>query len=453
LVEETPTKRYVDAILEVAGLLKKDRLNPKGLEEIRRMEDKQIMAFADTLWEQVQEHYKRNLPSILKEIERKDKKGTQQKGIHYGLSSPILLNSESPYLFIRKAALYYDKLILEDFLEQALHVRESYTPKGLRKRVSNEIVNWVLLKPWADMGLVEYTPRLARVWKGIELAIGWLVNEDMRDEGWQCQTLRMEDFRIEGEDLIKYIETRIQATRTEDNIRRWGSVREYALKSITGGASICLCDSVFKAGLLGGGCAPTADLRYSWRLLGFWLRCRMDLVVRGGLLDRDYAEQLRAGAALLSLEIPKLGFLEGLKPSQIGKLRASDEYRFKDFRRKWTEVCGQLKRMPWDSDFQKDANQLWTEEIIPEVERIRKDLTTVKVKLATQGLISSLGITTTLVPGLTWVGLVAAILPLLVPKASIPETLKRLEEIKIDDKNDTYFLLAAEEKAIDYSRI
>jgi len=31
--------------------------------------------------------------------------------------------------------------------------------------------------------------------------------------------------------------------------------------------------------------------------------------------------------------------------------------------------------------------------------------------------------------------------------------LERFEEIKTDDKNDTYFLLAAEEKAIDYSRI
>jgi len=73
--------------------------------------------------------------------------------------------------------------------------------------------------------------------------------------------------------------------------------------------------------------------------------------------------------------------------------------------------------------------------------------------LQPQGLISSLGIVTTLVPRLTWIGLVAAILPLLVPRASIPETMKGLKEIKTDDKNDTYFLLAAEKKAIDYSRI
>lgn len=66
-----------------------------------------------------------------------------------------------------------------------------------------------------------------------------------------------------------------------------------------------------------------------------------------------------------------------------------------------------------------------------------------------QGFISTLGITTTLIPGPTWVGLVAAILPLLVPRGSI-ETLKRFKQIKIDD---TYFLLAAEDKAVNYSKI
>jgi len=61
-MEETPTRRYVDAILEATGLLRKGRLNLKGLEGIRRMDDKGIRTFADTLWEQVHEHYKRNLP-------------------------------------------------------------------------------------------------------------------------------------------------------------------------------------------------------------------------------------------------------------------------------------------------------------------------------------------------------------------------------------------------------
>jgi len=39
MVRESLTKRYVDAILEVTGLLKKGRLNPKGLEELRRMDE------------------------------------------------------------------------------------------------------------------------------------------------------------------------------------------------------------------------------------------------------------------------------------------------------------------------------------------------------------------------------------------------------------------------------
>jgi len=40
-----------------------------------------------------------------------------------------------------------------------------------------------------------------------------------------------------------------------------------------------------------------------------------------------------------------------------------------------------------------------------------------------------------------------------VARFALSDTRKRLKEIRMDDKNDTYFLLAAEEKAIDYSRI
>lgn len=47
------------ASLEATSLLKKGRLNAKGLEEIRRMDDKRIRTFADSPWEQVQDHSKR----------------------------------------------------------------------------------------------------------------------------------------------------------------------------------------------------------------------------------------------------------------------------------------------------------------------------------------------------------------------------------------------------------
>jgi len=54
---------------------------------------------------------------------------------------------------------------------------------------------------------------------------------------------------------------------------------------------------------------------------------------------------------------------------------------------------------------------------------------------------------------LTFTSLTLAILGTLMDGFALSGIWKRLKEIKTDDKNDTYFLLAAEEKAIDYSRI
>jgi len=96
----------------------------------------------------------------------------------------------------------------------------------------------------------------------------------------------------------------------------------------------------------------------------------MDLVVKGGLLDRDHAERLRAGAAFLNLEVSRVPFLVNLEPKQFEDLRTSDEYRFKDFRKKWTKVCDDLKKSPWEPGFEKEANQLWDQVVMPEAERV-----------------------------------------------------------------------------------
>lgn len=191
-------------------------------------------------------------------------------------------------------------------------------------------------------------------------------------------------------------------------------------------------------------CSPLALSKNNNKLLGTWFKQKRELAVRGGLFKGEKKEQLQVGMTFMTLPSTKLSFLEGVSYERLRELRNSDEYRFKDFRRKWSEICSTLRKMPWEEDFNKEVNVLWTQEIEPEVKRVQKDLSSLKKKLGASVSISLLGITTSVVLGLTILGVILSILPLITPKISIPDALSKLKEIKEAEKNETYFLVAAQ---------
>lgn len=168
-----------------------------------------------------------------------------------------------------------------------------------------------------------------------------------------------------------------------------------------------------------------------------------DLSNRGGLVTSSRMNKMKAATAFLNIESTKLPFLLNVSPQKILEMRNSDNYRFRDFRRKWLAVCSHIERMPWEKGFRKEANQLWDQEILPEVNRIKKDLREIKIELGGSAVLTAVGVVTTFIPGLTFIGLAITLLSLFAPTTSIPKALERAKEIKKDQKNDTYFMIEA----------
>jgi len=275
-------------------------------------------------------------------------------------------------------------------------------------------------------------------------------SQDAEDEEWRTASLRDEDEGLDGEEeVLTAYEDYFRANFPENT---FGEPRKAVTSAWTFGSSFDVCRCLMHS--VASGCWPATESNRMYRLLGTWLKHKSDLVDNSYALKKQ-SEQTKDASAFLSLEAPNLGFLENLSPEQIRKLKNSSEYRFRDFRRKWTQACSDLRNMPFQEGFQAEANQLWNEKIIPEVNRIYKDLKVVRMKLGTSVGLSSIGIVTAFVPNLTFIGLLTSVVSLLVPGLSIPEALQCDKQVKTDQKNNVYFLVASKRtprKPLQYKR-
>jgi len=421
------TKKFAEEVYEYV------RERDLSIDKFLSLDVRKIREIASELSHHSIEHYRRNLGVILEDIAR----APGHKGLYFGFS-PIHVKTKrterEPYdLFLRKAVLYYDKIVCFDELNELLINPGFYKPKPLKYELVSHIARLGALRPWIEDGIVELLP-FPDNWEGAGSVIDKLVKEDEGNEQWlelalqggfKSKTAAIEELRFTLKELLG-------VSKMKDNQLHRLMIR---------GASRATINAVFASGFTG--CSPIADEHWKWELLGFWLSCKADLASRGGLLNESQIKQMKNGGALLNLETKKLGFLKTLSHERIREIRISDEYRFNDFRRMWTDLCKELSQMPWEPSFGKMANQLWSEKIEPEAERVRKDLLSIKMRFGSSVLISSLGATTSLIPGFTFIGLFAALLPLLIPRISLFETMKKLQEIKKDEKNQVYFLLSA----------
>lgn len=430
------TKKYVLDMLESAGLIKPtSKQLGNRVQELLHMDKQNIRNLADDISERVFDHYQHNLSSLLRHINT----ASGQKGLYFGYA-PLYRRYEGDEdidSILRKACLYYDKLVLVDTLFETLSLRIGFKPEAFKTDFLSVIGIFGILMPWIEDEMVELVPP-PYFWEGIDKIADLIGAEDENDTEWRKEAISCEDEGKEVSDLLGEMQSFVDRYLVVGKGKRKNEWVKYFAR----GASRVTTSDILASGLIG--CSPVTNLEGRWRLLGLWLKDRIDLIVRGGLLDEEQAKRMKTGATIVNLETKKLGFLRGLSHKRIRELRTSDEYRFNDFRRKWAEVCKDLKKLPWEEGFKKDANDLWATKIEPEAKRVRKDLISVKRKLGASVGLSALGITTSLIPGLTFVGLATAILPLLVPQISLPETMTKLKQIKKDERNDTYFLVAAQ---------
>jgi len=412
----TLTQKYVETVLEEANVLKGNKLNFKRINEIWEIKGKKEREeFIGNLLRIHSYHYKKNINSIPKLLES----GSKLTALSYE-PYPVL----HPGSYLKRVALFYDKMLLMDPLDLSLH---GYTdlPGGI-------ISQYISLKPWIEMGLVELVPS-PNYWNESVIILSHIVKTDMKES-----QIIYSEFKKEYEKHFK------------------GAFEEYFSDRDSTDVTVGILSSLIGEAVIGsnflGGCHPIFFNERTGLYLNVWLRHWGDLAYRSRLLREKVTEELKAGIAFLTLET-NLAFLEDLSVKKIGELRSSDEYRFKDFRKRWSEVCKDLKRMPYEAGFKDEAKQLWEERILPERNRVWRDLAMVKTRFGIKVGLRTLNILLTLASGLTFHSLLIAILHIMETKEDYDKVVEKLKQIKTDEKNAAYFLLAAEEKSVNYWRI
>ena len=420
------------SVLEYSGIIGPD-MKPKenGVKKLLKMGQRDMLKLIDDLKEHSLNHYHSNFEVLLDDI----RKSPGQKTFTIGEIWQLFRDAKPIDLPIRRAWLYYDKIVCIDFLDDILRAKEAYKADVICDEVKAEIGYLGLLLPWVMDGFVELVPDPFH-WANLNEVADYLATKDLLNAEWREAVLFDED---KGEYIS---EDKAQTYAKEVLIPDLASRGKNWINRAIRGTSRSYTSRIISSALVD--CSPLALSKNNSKLLGAWFRHKRELAVRGEVLKGEKKKQLQVGMSVLTLPSTKLSFLEGISYERLRELRNSDEYRFKDFRRKWSEICATLRKMPWDEGFNKEGNVLWTREIETEVKRVQKDLSSLKKKLGASVSISLLGITTSVVPGLTILGVILSILPLITPKISIPEALSKLKEIKEDEKNETYFLVAAQ---------
>ncbi|MEM2613665.1 MAG: hypothetical protein QXO15_05470 [Nitrososphaerota archaeon] len=354
-MHESLTFKYVDEILEVAGLRRPKEIKER-LNEIIRMPISELNSLVDDLLERTRNYYGKNLEPILSKLA--NIKGT--KAYYYGAMTPLNCGVElPPDWFLRKASFYCDKIILENWLEPCLLIRENYTEK-FDKDLIRSLLDFAIYGLWMERGVVEILPHPLFI-KGISNSaqlITKIADEDYGIESKDPKSpyLKHEDINLEGEALIDAYIKYAAKLFSKDFIEKEGGLKKYVLKTLIYVESVGISSAVFGSTLSGSN--PVTDLKRCWRLLGYWASRRAEglvksksigenkvsnirpysagKLVKSESIPKDRWDEMMEGAkaemAWISTEIPELGFVADLPVERILEIRDSFKYSFNAFR-------------------------------------------------------------------------------------------------------------------------
>jgi len=433
------TKRYVDEVLEVSGVKK------KGIERIReisQMPDLEVRRLLDDLDDRGTKHYSKNLRSTLEDL--RGLKG-QPKAYHFGNYPPIQFDVATPDWFIRKSGLYYSKIVIEDPLERIVKDEKwVWTASATKRDLMARLELLSLLWPWIAEGIVEVIPPPTLI-AGPSESIYEYGDEDFQDtEGWQAQTLKFEDMQLEGEALLRQVETFARQSFSQDYMTKTGSLKEFALKIIAMGNSINMGKGFF--GSLLTGASPTTNLRQAWRLFGYWVSGRAKDVIAQELgRDRweSFVSGIKAGRAWLAFDAKELGVLSKLPPERIVEIRDSADYSFQSFRDDLGHAVDEIQGLKLDNeaDYRQAASQVWSR-VRWSAKDVKDDMDTIKKKIGLEAGVLPMSLILGLLP-FDMARVVAAAIG--TPRAL--DIAKEYLELRKLKKSIGYFLVKLEEFA------
>jgi len=379
------TKRYVDEVLEVSGVKRKgaDRIR-----EIIKMSGQEATRLLDDIASRAANHYSRNFRSILEDLQGME---GCLKAYYFGSQFPLELGHAPEDWFIRKSALYYNKIVT---IEQLEPPDIMWKPAKLKNVLVRNLLSLSILWPWIAEGIVEMIPSLFSMKHDLVDTIDRYGTEDFQDnKGWRRHALRHEDLQLEGEAYLRYLENNIREDYTSIFIEKFGAylrtlgksegLRSVALYSAVYGGSAHMGEGFFGSWLTGS--SPTTDLMHSWRLFGYWVSRRAEHMIPQELgRDRweSFVRKVKTGRAWLALDARELGVLSKLPPKKIIEIRDSADYSFRSFREDLGYAVDEIQGLELDDEeaYREAANQVWSKvrdsarEVKKDSDRLRKSI-------------------------------------------------------------------------------
>jgi hypothetical protein len=375
------TRRYVNEVLELSGV-RSDGTD--RVDKISELSDQGLIHLAEDISKRALDHYKKNLPSILHDLQKMKK----PKAYYLPAVGALAPRTEASDWFVRKCALYYNRIVVWDFLEESLFVRTAtrMTTTALKWYLRDTLTSLSTLWPWFAEGFLEMVPRPSRLQPIADRIVSY-ADEDSQDSGWQQQALRYEDLQLEGEAYLRHME-RAAEIWPPDLVQEVGGLRPFALRVASHGSSVSMGSGFFGSYLTGS--SPTTDSRQSWRLFGCWISRRAErLLTKEFPVDRlaSFVRELKAGRAWFALDAKELGVLTGLPAAKISEIRNSTEYSFRHFREDLGDAVDEIEAMELDDEkaYREAANQAWNK-VRDSAESVKRDLPGIEKKLKVDGV-------------------------------------------------------------------
>ena len=432
------TKRYVDEILELSGV------RQRGLArilELQRISDKEAANLARDIAQRTFGHYRKNTTSIVKDLRGSEK---CLKACYVGWAETNPLGPQGPDPYVRKFALYFDVIVMQDLLE--LFLRQGTRlgmDRDVAKRHLANSVSWLLtLSPWIEAGVVELVP--AALHPTLSHRVIQYAEEDLKSADWRIQALKNEDLQLKGRAYLRYLSSR-GPHEWPLIVQRKGGPKKAALYTALFGSSCTIGDWFF--GSLLTHSSPTTDSKQHWRLLSSWLMRRAEKSVAGLLpsdLWRGFSRHMKAGRAWAQLDARELIVLEELSASKIIDIRDSGQYSFGHFRNDLRNAVDEIQGLKLDDEkvYREAANQAWNK-VRESAKHVRMDSEKIRKKViidgvATLGLVSlTLGLLPFGYPALT-TGIGAF--------TAAKDLAKQMVEQRELRKSSGYFLVELEKK-------
>jgi len=430
------TKRYVDEVLEVSGV---KRMGTERIQEISRASDEEVIGLLNDFAVRTENHYKKNLPSILEDL--RALKG-QPKAYYLGPGSVAKFNAENSNWFIRKSALYYNKIVVQDPLQELQTVKRELKPAAIKEDLMKELVSLSLLWPWIAEGIIEIIPSFFGI-EGLAERIYRYSREDFQDtEGWLPQALKYEDLGLEGESYLREMENFMQKHVLPDPIEKMGGLRAAALRATVEASSHRMGRGFFGGWLTDS--SPTTDCRQSWRLFGYWVLLRAEGLIAQELgRDRweSFVRNVKTGRAWLALDARELGVLSKLPPKKIIEIRDSADYSFRSFREDLGYAVDAIQGLKLDDEeaYREAANQAWSK-VRDSAREVKKDSNRVKKTIGVEAGVLGMSLILGLLPFD-----IAKVATALIGTPTALDIAKECLELRELKKSTGYFLVRLEE--------